>query len=330
MKYTREILLDLSKDLVAKRFENDQKVDAVFLLGSVRPEDAQIDHPTDVDLLVLHNGDISRERELVKISPDYHFDIFFEETSMYNNPKELRSDGWRGWAMWDPCLLHQKGRFFEYTQSILRSQFDEPKNIIARAKHFSASSRQQWESFTSEQAKTIPKTFLKAVYNAANAFACLARPPYTKRYFLSQFFVQATEMDATDLITSLLDCICETRNPDIARKGIQQWEHCYSLATQAFASYTIHPLRQNYYLDAITSQAQSEFPAAALWPYTFTWAYISEESQSNKEIADAWTKVSRELGYSPTKFPDRLHALDLFLEQIEDIIQQVSDDYGVD
>lgn len=330
MRYTRDILLDLAKELVEKRYAQDPKVDAVFLVGSVRPEDAVIEGPTDVDLLVLHNGEIPRERELVKISAEYHFDIFFEETNLYSNPKDLRSDGWRGWTMWDPHLLLQRGRFFEYTQSILRSQFDEPKYILARVRNFAESSRKSWARFDADPAKVTPREYLKAVYSAGNAFACLARSPYTKRNFLSQFYTQATEMEAADLVPALMDCVSDGRLADTVLAGLDEWEQCFTLATQAYANYTVHPLRLNYYKDAITKQAQSEFPASSLWPYAFTWAYIAEESKENKHIHTAWGKVGKELGLSADKLPIRLRALDQFLEQIEEIIAQVSDDYGVD
>ncbi len=330
MKYTRDILVDLANELVLKRYSKDTKVDAVFLVGSVRPDNAIIESPTDVDLLVLHNGDIPRERELVKISPDYHFDIYFEETNYYNNPKDLRTDGWRGWAMWDPLLLHQNNHFFEYTQSVLRSQFDDPKNIIGRVRYFSNRARKKWAAFDSAPQKTNPTDYLKAVYDAGNAFACLSTQPFTKRGFLEQFYQQATEMDLPDLIPLLIDCISESKQPDMIRDSLTEWDHCFTLATQSFANYTVHPYRINYYRSAITRQLQGDLPIAALWPYMLTWSYISQESSEHRTIHRAWDQVSKMAGYTQDEMVTRIHKLDAFLESIEDIIDQVCSDYGVE
>lgn len=330
MRITRDILLDLSNELVEKRYKKDPKVDAVFLVGSVRPDDAVIDHPTDVDLLILHNGEIPRERELIKISNEFHFDLFFEETSNYNNPKDLRGDGWRGWTMWDPMLIHQNGRFFEYTQSVLRSQFEEPKNIVARIKFFLDRSRTRWKFFEAYPEKITPIELLKAVYDAGNAFACLNQQPFSKRNFLSEFYTLATSLEQEELIPSLFSCVSDTKQPNLISEHLNEWEKCFTEATRFYSTFTIHPNRLVYFRSTIQRQLEGDFPLAAFWPFAFTWAYIGKEAKESKVIANSWKKISSELGLDPASLIRKNTNLDVFLEQLEEIVVQVMDDYGVD
>ena len=75
MRVTRETLLKLTKDTVQRRFVHDIGITAVFLVGSLRPEDAVIESPADIDLLVIYNGEPPEHREIVKLSNDFHLDI---------------------------------------------------------------------------------------------------------------------------------------------------------------------------------------------------------------------------------------------------------------
>ena len=148
MRITREMLLKLAKDTTEKRFKPDPNVVAVFLVGSMRTDgDPLIGGTTDVDLLVITKGEPDLEREIIKISAEIHLDLMFESEKAYAKPRELRADPWRGWAMWDPMLLYEKGRFFEYTQSSLRAQFDDPSNVLARARYFAGRARDRWTAF---------------------------------------------------------------------------------------------------------------------------------------------------------------------------------------
>lgn len=330
MKITRDILVDLSNELVEKRFKKDSKVEAIFLVGSVRPEEAILDQACDVDLLILHNGEIPRERELVKISNEYHFDLFFEETAHYNNPKELRTDGWRGWAMWDPMLIHQNNRFFEYTQSVLRSQFDDPKNIIGRVKYFLQKARGRWNVFENYPEKINPREYLKAVFDAGNAFACLNQHPFTKRRFLSEFYSLATTLEQDDLVPMLFSCISNSKQPDLISGHMEEWEKSFVEATKAYSTYTIHPNRLNYFKSSINSQLKSDFPLSAFWPFAFTWAYIGEEHAESKIIASNWKKISSEIGFDTPSLLKKNTLLDSYLERVEEIVEQVSEDYGIE
>ena len=84
MRFTHEALLKIVKETVDKRFSHDPNVTAVFLIGSMRPDHVVVENAADVDLLVLHNGELPRDREIVKLSNDFHLDITYEGLCVSN------------------------------------------------------------------------------------------------------------------------------------------------------------------------------------------------------------------------------------------------------
>jgi len=137
MKYTKEYLLEAAQKFIAKKVERDPSISAVMLIGSLRGYDHLINHPIDVDLLILQNDPVIIENELVRISDDHHLDVHYDDYTAYENPKLLRADGLRGWAIWNAEILYQLGTVFLNSPS---RRFDrslmKPKNIIDRMRLF--------------------------------------------------------------------------------------------------------------------------------------------------------------------------------------------------
>ena len=329
MHITRDALLKLTKDTVEKRFTHDQKVIAVFLVGSIRSETAVIDSIADVDLLVLHNGDIPRDREIIKLSNEYHFDISYEPASLYAQPRDLRGEGWRGWNMWDPLLLYQKGRFFEYTQSIVRAQFDEPLNVIKRSRFFAEPARQAWFQLQLDPESASPSKILKIVSDAANAVASLSGPPLTERSLLSGFLERAKSIHVEELIKPLVTSISRNVSPETIKLWLPEWESCFSAASLSPADLRIHSCRLTYYKNAILSQLNSDFPAASLWPLLTTWSLSVENGNLSKEQVDGWNAVCAELGLSSSSFQERLQSIDIYLDMLEEVLDQLETDNGL-
>ena len=329
MRVTRETLLKLTKDIVQKRFVHDHGVTAVFLVGSLRPEDAVIESTADLDLLIIYNGEPPVEREIVKLSNDFHLDIAYESASLYAQPRELRGDPWRGWAMWDPCLLHQKGRFFEYTQSIVRSQFDDASNLLKRARFFSVPAREAWYAMQLDPESAKPLKLLEAVYNAANALVILNGAPIPERRLLADFPARAQSLDQEEMIQTLFSSVTASVNVEV----IGLWQIAWEVAFQAAASLPLdsrlHAARLGYYKSAITSQLESDLPTAALWPMLYTWALISENDSFDADQAKAWAGVCAEMGLNAEALPERLQALDAFLDRLEEILEQIAVENGV-
>ena len=329
MHISRDALLKLTKDTIEKRFAHDPNVTAVFLTGSLRPEHVVIESAADVDLLVLHNGELPRDREIIKLSNDYHLDILYEDVSLYSQPRELRGDGWRGWTMWDPQLMYQKGRFFEYTQSIVRSQFEDPANIIKRSRSFETPARESWLETQLDPETTSPFKLLSIVYNAANALVSLNGAPIPERCLLAEFPARAKKLELEDLIQTLFTCISRNATADTIRLWIPAWESGFRAAASSPSDLRLHAARLSYYKTAIEAQLNSDLPRAALWPMLYTWALAAENGTFTEEQNNSWHAVCSELGLSAAARSERLQALDNFLDTLEEILEQLEVDNGL-
>ncbi len=329
MRINRDALLKLAKDNVEKKFAHDPCITAVFLVGSLRPENAVIEGASDIDLLVLHNGSLEKDREIVKLSNEYHLDILYEDARLYAQPRELRSDGWRGWAMWDPQLLYQKGRFFEYTQSVVRAQFEEPLNIIKRARFFAYPARSAWTEMQLEPENTSPLKILTAVFNAANALASLGGEPIPERRLMAEFPKRANNLDQSDLIQAVFFCISKSFSLEKARQWLPSWERAFLSASRSPADQRLHAARLSYYKNAIESQLDSDMPRAALWPILHTWAMAAENGTFDESLSEEWKTVCTEMGLDQEGCPARLQALDAYLDRMEEIFDQIMTDNGL-
>ena len=329
MRITRDALLKLAKDTTEKTLAPNRDVTAVFLVGSMLSEDPFMGGTTDVDLLVIYNGTPHDEREIIKLSNDFHIDIRYESASLYAQPRELRGDPWRGHAMWNPTLLHQKGRFFEYTQSSLRAQFDDPSNLLKRAYAFSGPARTAWSAMQFDPANVEPLALLVAAANAANAVAVLNGAPLPERRLLADFPARAQAMGNPDLVKALLDIIARQVNVDFVREWLPAWELAFATAGQVPLDMSLHLARFGYYKAAILTLLESDFPLAAVWPMLNTWARAAQAGNFSGEHDRAWSRVLALLGLDPIGMPERVDALDRYLDVLEETLEQVAAKNGL-
>jgi hypothetical protein len=329
MRITRDTLLKLAKDFTEKRLVPDRHVTAVFLVGSVRPEDAVLPVVLDVDLLVIYHGEPPRGREIVKLSNEVHLDIVYENAKVYSQPRELRGDPWRGWAMWDPLLLHEKGRFFEYTQAIVRAQFEDVENMLRRSRAFSIPAREAWNEMLFDTDSATPLKVLTAAFNAANAFASLAGAPIAERKLLAEFPARAEALGMPEMTGKLMAVITSSLDANIVRQSLPQWSACFTANAHAPTDPRIHPARLGYYKAAIESQLNGDIPAAAFWPLLYTWALSTESSGAPAGQDPAWTEVCQQVGLGPAEMPARIEALDAFLDSLEETLEQMSTESGL-
>jgi hypothetical protein len=329
MRITHDALMKLAKDTVEKRFAHDLNVIAVFLVGSLRPEHIVVESAADVDLLVLHNGELTREREIVKLSNEYHLDIAYEAASLSSQPRELRGDGWRGWNMWDPRLLYQKGRFFEYTQSVIRAQFDDPANVIKRSRYFANPAREAWTEMQNDPEGWCPLKMLNAAFNAANALASLNGAPIPERRLLADFPARAKSIDQADMIQTIFSCVATNVSAVTIGRWLPAWESGFLAAAHSPSDLRLHPARLAYYKTAIESQLASDLPRAALWPMLHTWALAAENGIFNEEHNNNWSAVCSEMGLSGADRAERLQALDVFLDSLDEILEKLALENGL-
>ncbi len=329
MRTTHDALLKIARDTAEKAFVPNRNIIAAFLVGSMLSENPFMGNTTDIDLLVIYDGEPPREREVLKLSNDIHIDIRFEAAELYAQPRELRGDPWRGYNMWDPLLLHQKGRFFEYTQSIVRSQFDEPANRLKRAYAFSAPARTAWTEMQLDPAGAQPIKLLNAAADAANTVAVLSGAPMPERRLLAQFPARANALDKPELIKGLLDIIAAQVTVGFVRDWLPAWEAAFNAGGHRPGDLRIHIARLGYYKAAVLSLLESDFPLAAAWPILTTWALAAETGSLPAEHRKPWAKALTQLGLDPAGMPERLQALDSFLDILEETLEQTAAKSGL-
>ncbi|PKN90637.1 MAG: hypothetical protein CVU44_23075 [Chloroflexi bacterium HGW-Chloroflexi-6] len=329
MRITRDMLVKLARDTVEKRFKPDPSVVAVFLVGSVLRDESLLGGTTDIDLLVITKGEPTFAREVVKLSNEIHLDIFFEAESLYAKPRELRGDPWRGWTMWDPLLLHEKSKFFEYTQSILRAQFEDPLNVLARSRAFASPARQAWTMAQLGEMPALPE-YLVMVEQVANALAVLSGFPLAERRFLLEFPQRAQLAGLPELNDTLLALLGGLElTPDTLRGWLPAWESAFTRAAQSHQNLRIHTARLEYYKQALLALLDSPTPIAALWPLLNTWMQAVETGTLEQPQLETWQNVLDILRLDPTGLSLRLQGLDHFLDVLEEKFDEISAQYGL-
>jgi hypothetical protein len=329
MRITRDILLKLAKDFTDKRLAPDRNATAVFLVGSVRPEDALLPAVLDIDLLVIYNIEPPRTREIVKLSNEVHLDVTYENAKAYAQPRELRGDPWRGWLMWDPHLLHEKGRFFEYTQAIVRPQFDDPENILKRCRAFSVPAREAWNEMVFDPESASPVKLLTAAANAANALATLSGAPLPERTLFSGFPARAEALGLPEMTGQLLSILTSSLDVNLIREALPHWEACFLAAAQAPTDLRIHAARLGYYKTAIEAQLDGDVPAAAFWLLLHTWALSINSGMTPPEAGSAWQAFLGQIGLDAAGTGERIEALDSFLDTLEETLEQLAAQSGL-
>ncbi|MDX9993258.1 MAG: hypothetical protein RBS68_14550 [Anaerolineales bacterium] len=329
MRITRDMLLKLARDTVEKRFKPDPNVVAVFLIGSALRQEPLLGGTTDIDLLVICKNEAAFAREIVKISNEVHLDILFELESLYAKPRELRSDPWRGWTMWDPLLLHQKGKFFEYTQSILRAQFDDPANRLGRARAFGDPARAAWTRMQLGGEASLPE-YLEMIENAANALAALSGFPLAERRFLLEFPQRAELAGHPELSENILALLGGLDlSADTVRAWLPAWEEAFRQAGNAPEAPQIHPARLDYYKQALLALLETEMPSACLWPLLKTWSGCAESGQLQEAQQSQWQGVCHKLKLDGPGLSLRLQGVDHYLDVLEEILDGLTAQYNV-
>ena len=129
MRVTRESLIRIAKETTQERVFNDRDIIAAYLTGSlVSDVDPMLGGTADLDIIFVHAGEPKNRREFVKLTPDFHLDISHRAKAEFKRPRELRLDPWLGWEMYDPMLLYEREKFFEFVQSITRVVYDISSN----------------------------------------------------------------------------------------------------------------------------------------------------------------------------------------------------------
>ncbi len=321
MRITRDTLLRLAREAAQKHALSDRGLVAAYLTGSLLGDDPFLGNAADIDIVLVHPEKPKIEREIVALTAEVHLDIRHNSRSEYDNPKELRLHPILGPELYDPLPLYVTRHFFEYVQAAVRDKFNDPENVLERARREAAYARQAWAEIRIEGTPLpdLVLAYLKAVELAANAIALLSGGPLAERRLLLQFPQRAEAAGLPGLSVRLLDLLCGGEaDPAVLAGFIPDWEKSFSEATgRPHADVRLAAPRLGYYKLAFEALLSGDRSTAVLWPLLLTWSLAARVLPPTRQ--SAWLAACSRLGLSSEGLPSRMQSLDAFLDTVEEV-----------
>ena len=336
MRVTRESLLRIASEAAQERAYNDPQIIAAYLTGSLLLSDEPLlGGTTDIDLVFVHTEAPARPRECVRLTADFHLDITRRPRETYRSPRELRSEPWLGWEMYDPRLLFEREKFFEFVQAGVRAgyEFEAPAPTLDRCRSLYVQARRLWLGL-SEPSDALPpavqlRHYLESIYASANAVAELTGPPLSERRFLLQFPERARAAGREGLHAGVLGLLgaAEIR-VDKMDSWLPDWTRAFAGAgVVPDADSRLHAARQNYYEKAIKAMLGGEVPLPALWLLLHTWTLAAGVLQGDQ--VRPWQSACADLELAGASFAERLKGLDHFLDEVDLLLEEYAAAHGL-
>ena len=344
MRVTRESLIRIAKENALERSHNNHDIIAAYLTGSlVSDSDPMLGGATDIDLVLVHGSRPAAEREIVKLTPDFHLDIRHRVKSDFKSPRELRTDPLLGYEMYDPLLLYEREKFFEFVQAGLRAgfEFQAPSLVLARCRTLLAEARKGWidlSDISPDQAGPLHvKQLLRALNFAGNTIAELSGGPLAERRFLLDFPARAQAAERHNFTGTIFNLLGAGQTDAATLSNwLPEWKKAFLAAAEiarqpegaAKVDHRIHAARLNYYEKGIQALLSGETPLTGLWPLIHSWTLAA--NILNSEQAKAWSDACGQLGLLGAEFGERVAGLDQFLDEIEVRLDEVAAANGLE
>lgn len=337
MRVTRESLIRIAKETTQQHVYNDREIIAAYLTGSLVQKDVDpiLGGTTDIDLIFVHAGEPKHRREFIKLTPDFHVDIGHRARAEFKRPRELRVDPWLGWEMYDPMLLFERERFFEFVQAGLRAgfEFNAPAPALLRSRSLLSHGRQIWRDLLEVGDTVAPghvSKYLKSLYHAVNAVAELSGPPLQERRVMLGFASRAETAQRPGMNAALIGLMGgSTLEPSQINAWVADWRLAFEAASEhENVDLRIHPARLNYYGKAIDAILAGETPLAALWPLLQTWTLAVDVLPDH--AVDAWRSACGQLGMAGAAFEEHVEGLDQFIDEVEALLDDLAREHGLE
>lgn len=322
MLFTPEVLLKHAQILVDKETKKNRAIIAAYLRGSLLYGSPLLGGAGDIDLVFIHNSPPVKEHQIIKLTPEIHFDIEHHDQDLYRKPRQVRLDPWLGPTLYDAKPLYDPRHFLDYTQAGARSNFDYPENIQARCKPLLEKARQFWMDRQINQPQKIREElpqFLEALQNAANAVALLSGPPLTTRRLGQDFPARSAAVGAPGLAVAFSHLLGSVAlSADQLKDWLKEWDR--ALTSLAEISTPLLVERKHYFRAAMTAMLSSDKPQSLFWPLIVTWTQAVGMLPEDSSSQLAWIKALTSLGFAGKDYQIRLAALDSFLDLCETLV----------
>ncbi len=334
MRITRDALIKIARQVVQQRVYNQRDIAAAYLIGSVLGDNHLLGGTTDIDLVFVHETRPALPREIIALSNDVHLDLAYRARSDYDHPRALRIDPWLGHEVYDPLLLYDSNHFFEFVQASVRSQFEDPINVLLRARSHLEQSRKIWQGLQFDLPSLDDKRvslYLNALRHAANAIAAFSGPPMPNRRLLFLYPARCNAVDRPELYKGLLGLLggMQASREDLSN-WMPEWQKAFETASRKDrADIKIQSARKGYYQRAILSFLESEESLAALWPLFYTWTLAISALEMEDPNQPAWQAACLKLGLGKKDFQQRIEGLDHYLDDVEETFEAYAASNGI-
>jgi hypothetical protein len=237
--------------------------------------------------------------------------------------------------MYDPMLLFEREKFFEFVQAGLRAgfEFNAPAPALQRSRLLLSQGRQIWRDLLEVTDTVTPKDitqFMKSLYHAVNAVAELSGPPLQERRLMLDFASRAVTAQRPGMNAALTDLMgASALDASQISAWVPEWKLAFEAATESNrVDVRIHPARLNYYEKGINTILAGENPQAALWPLLHTWTFAVEVLPEHS--VNAWQRACGQLGLTATSFEGRVEGLDHFLDEVEALLDELAREHGLE
>lgn len=332
MRITQEILRKIANDTVAKRTRKDRSLLSVYLHGSLLEETFLLGGTTDIDLVFIHDNNPQIKREIEALTDEVHLDIAHHPRSEYRDTRTLRLHPWLGPTIVGCKILYDPQHFMDFTQASVGGQFYRPDFVLERGRGMVEHGRQIWFSLhvmADEPDLDDFSLYLKAVEHVVNGIASLSGPPLTERRLLVNFPERAEAVGKPGLYPGLLGLLGGANvKVDLLRACLDDWIAACEAIPTAEVPISLHPGRRGYYKQAFETLLSGERPHDVLWPLLRTGTYALQKLPEGKEEARNWHRHLEELGLMGAGFHQRVAALDVYLDTVEETLEAWARDHG--
>lgn len=334
MQITSEILRQFAETTVEKITRVNFDVMAAYLRGSlVMGDDPLLGNTTDIDLVFIHTDTPRTSREILRLTDEVHLDIEHHSQREYLKGRELRVHPWMGPSLYNAQVLYDPQHFLDFTIATIRGMFQREDHTIIRTRTLMESARRSWTELHSSPSLSNQQTvtrYLEIIEDTANALSLLAGEPLTERRFLPAFARRVQSLDQPGMYAGLMGLLGAPRvEVETLRDWLTFWNMAYTAKSAAKRPAQIHPYRRNYYLRAFKALLASEKPKDVLWPLLLTWSRVAGCLPEEEPAFARWQAAFEQLGLLGVDFPERITALDMYLEQAEEKIDSWALERGV-
>lgn len=328
MRITRDMLLKIADDTVKQRTRSGSDVIAAYLSGSLLGDEYLLGGATDIDLTFIHIQSPQADREIVPISDSVHLDLAHYPQKDFRDTRKLRLHPWMGPTLFICKPLYDPQHFLDFIQASVRGQFDRPDFVLRRSRQQYDHARQMWMSFHANPSESSSTEhllrYLRAVEHAVNAVASLDGIPLTERRLALDFGERTTSLNRPGLLPGLIGLIggVNAREAGDIEKLMPDWYETWLAATQASGDLParLHPARREYYGKAMEWMLRGDNPQAALWPLLRTWTEAVGLLSTEHPQRLAWQNAIDGLGLQGEGFAERIQALDIYLDTVDETL----------